>query len=179
MLSLRFQPFPSPRRRSILMRPSSALLIPALCIVGSVASANGFDPSNPQHVEQCNTVVAFQYQIAQEAESQKVPARNTPTFQVMAAKAELVELANIIAEYTDGVRESVSPRIGMAYSIYGLCFGVSNGASFALAPLVGKACNNAPVDKESECVARFLDEAKERLKLQPDAIRQALKEIGR
>lgn len=179
MLSRRSQPYPSPRRRLILMRRSSALLIAALCTAGSVASANGFDPSNPQHVEQCNTVVAFQYQIAQEAETQKVPARRTPTFQAMAAKAELAELANIIAEYTDGVRGAVSPRVGMAYSIYGLCFGVSNNASFTIAPLVGKACNNAPVDKESECVAQFLDRAKARVKLQPDAIREALKEIGR
>ncbi len=160
------------------MRPTLTLLMAALSVAASVASAKGFDPSNPQDVEQCSTVVAFQYQIAQEAETQKVSARNTPTFQQMASKAELVELANIIAEYTDGVRKSVSPRVGMAYSIYGLCFGVSNNASFAIAPLVGKACNNTPVDTESECVGRFLDQAKARAKLQPDAIRQALKEVG-
>ncbi len=160
------------------MRATSALLITALCFSSPLAGANGFDPSNPQHVEQCNTVVAFQYQLAQEAEAQKASARNTPTFQMMVTKAELVELANILATYTDGVRGSISPRVGVAYSIYGLCFGVSNNATFALAPLVGKACNNAPVDKETECVTQFLAHAKERAKLHPDAIQQALKDLG-
>ena len=161
------------------MRCFQAPLILSLSMAATVASANGFDPSNPQHVEQCNTVVAFQYQIAQEAESQKVPARNTRTFLTMTKEPELQELANILAAYTEGVKGALSPRIGMAYSVFSLCYGVSNKASFAIAPLVGKACNNTPVDTESECVAKFLDRAKARAKIQPDAIQQALREIGR
>ncbi|MGO3128306.1 MAG: hypothetical protein ACTIJY_09565 [Luteimonas sp.] len=133
-------------------------------IVGLVAIAaflpalgRGQEFSNPGHSEVCTALSLLTQGIAEESDRLNVPARETPQYEKL--YAELGEVTNTMAHFSDAVRGRVEPSLVAAWSSYGYCHELDEELLIGnSATHVGLACNSAPKGNEHQCVENFLKE---------------------
>lgn len=160
------------------MKTQAKTLIVALGIAASSAFAGENNGNAESDDKTCGIVIAMHERMAKEANSKKIPVKQTQQYLSLKDTRGLESYADGLAEYTEGVRTSLSAPLRQLMGYYTLCEGVvSSEAVVSIAPYLGKACNAARAGKEKDCFGKFINAAAEKAGITDQESRAGIEKV--
>lgn len=145
------------------MKKLRQTIVVSIALLSSYAQAAGYDRTNPDEVKMCEEIKLTQLQVRMESDQGKISAFNTTLYRDMAKVPQFASMANKIARLTDGTSKSVTAGVGYLINEEYLCGDdISEASMIAVSPIIGKACNKVPEDKQPACVRDFIARAKKK-----------------
>lgn len=122
----------------------------------------GLDLNDPAQLSGCSTLAALTFGMAEQAATQNIPANRTEIYNSIKAGPHLGEMAeptaDMMARVVDRLGGRMTPRMILAWSMYGYCHGFEEHLLFGeAATKVGAACNATPEGTEDQCIRSFTE----------------------
>lgn len=162
------------------MKKRAHPLIAALVIATGTAFAGDSNVNgNPEADDKtCGIAIALHERMATEANSKKIPVKQTKQYLSLKDTRGLESYADAVADYTEGVRTSLSAPMRQLMAYYSLCEGMLSPESVVfIAPYLGKSCNAAPAGKEKDCFGKFINAAADKAGITDQQTRAGIEKV--